>query len=155
MKHAIFLDFDGVMHPVGSCVWNADEQAMNAVEPFRWWPALEAVLASSPVPIGVVVHSTWRLMWETDEEILQWLPPTMRSYVVGTTDRNHIGREKSIMAYVNDHGVANSIILDDEPKAFAAGLSNLIVCNDQLGVSDTRVLEQISEHLARWAVDIE
>lgn len=155
MNHVIFLDFDGVMHPVGACVWNADEQAMVSVDPFRWWPALERILKGSTVPITLVVHSTWRLMWETDEELLGMLPESMRAFVVGTTDRNDIGREKSIVAYTAKHGIVDSLILDDEAKAFARGLDNLIVCDDQHGVSDPTVLRAIAKRVAQWSLPTE
>lgn len=143
----IFLDFDGVMHPVGACVWDADNQTMRANDAFRWWPQLERALEASPDVVYLVVHSTWRLMWETDEELLAMLPVSMRPYVLGCTDRQYASRARSIEAYVEQHGITNFVVLDDEPQAFAPGYTRLIPCDGQQGLSQRTVLASLTEKL--------
>lgn len=143
----IFLDFDGVMHPVGSCVWDADQQKMHAQDAFRWWPHLERALESSPEVVYLVVHSTWRLMWETDDELLAMLPLSMRPYVLGCTDRQYAGRERSIEMYVEKHGITNFVVLDDEPKAFAKDFARLISCDGAQGLSQMSVVQALTDKL--------
>ena len=31
MSNVVFIDFDGVLHPVGACVWDAEKQQMQSV----------------------------------------------------------------------------------------------------------------------------
>lgn len=151
MSNVIFLDFDGVLHPVGSCVWDADKQQMQAQGAFRWWPILHDLLLQSPVPVELVVHSTWRLMWETDEELLALLPPAMRPYVRGVTDRSCMGREASIVHYVAHNRVDNFVVVDDEPAAFAPDYAPLIACSSATGLSMTSVLHALEERLLGWS----
>lgn len=152
MAHTVFIDFDGVMHPVGSCVWDSDKQQMQAVGAFRWWPILEATIAASPVAVELVIHSTWRLMWETDAELLAMLPESMRPYVRGTTDRTIMGRERSIVEYVAKKGVSHFVVLDDEPAAFAPGYAPLIPCDGAQGLSQPAVVTALVERLAEWSL---
>lgn len=152
MAHTLFVDFDGVFHPVGSCVWDADKQQMQAVDPFRWWPLLEAELKALPFPVDLVVHSTWRLMWETDEELLAMLPASMRGYIRGTTDRSIMGRERSVLDYASKNSLDHFLVLDDEPAAFAVGYAPLITCNGQHGLSQPSVLLALRERLAEWSL---
>lgn len=135
------------MHPVGACVWDPDKQEMRANDAFRWWPQLERALEASPEVVYLVVHSTWRLMWESDEELLAMLPVSMRPYVLGCTDRQHASRARSIEAYVEQHGITNFVVLDDEPGAFSPGYTRLIPCDGQHGLSQRTVVEALTEKL--------
>lgn len=152
MARTVFIDFDGVLHPVGACVWDADKQQMQAVDAFRWWPILEAALLASPVAVELVIHSTWRLMWETDAELLSMLPESMRPYVRGTTDRSIMGRERSILEYAAKNGVTLFVVLDDEPAAFAPGYAPLIPCDGAQGLSQVGVQAALHDRLAEWSL---
>jgi len=55
---AIFIDFDGVLHPAGGPV--------GACLPFEWLSDLKALLSAHP-PVRIVVHSSWRLTYPHEE----------------------------------------------------------------------------------------
>ena len=55
---AIFIDFDGVLHPAGGPV--------GACLPFEWLCDLKALLSAHP-PVRIVVHSSWRLTYPHEE----------------------------------------------------------------------------------------
>ena len=147
----IFIDFDGVFHPTGTCIWNPDEQAMEANDAFRWWPHFKAVLDSLPVSVELVVHSTWRLMWETNAEMFNELPSDMVSLIRDCTSRDFASRYVSIQEYVKAHDIERYVIVDDERNAFPADLENLIVCASNTGVSTQRVQDTLNIVLQRVA----
>ena len=60
---AIFIDFDGVLHPAGG--------PEGACLPFEWLCDLKALLSAHP-PVRIVVHSSWRLTYP-HEEIREFL----------------------------------------------------------------------------------
>lgn len=140
------------MHPVGACIWNSEMQQMQSSEPFRWWPILQAALQRVHLPIELVIHSTWRLMWETDEELLSMLPLSMRPYVRGATDRACMGRESSILQYVAKNKIDHFLVLDDEAAAFAANYAPLIICDGRLGLSQPGIAAALNERMARWSL---
>ena len=152
MSCVIFLDFDGVMHPVGTCIWNSEMQQMQSVDAFRWWPELEKALVAAPAPIELVIHSTWRLMWETDAELLAMLPVSMQPYVRETTDRTIMGRERSIIEYLAKNTVDYFLVLDDEIAAFAPGYAPLISCDGAQGISEQRALAALHQRLSQWTL---
>lgn len=128
-------------------------QRMQARDPFRWWPILHAALQQVHVPIELVTHSTWRLMWETDDELLSMLPLSMRPYVRGTTDRACMGRENSIMQYVAKNKIDHFLVIDDEAAAFAMNYAPLIVCDGRLGLSQPGIATTLNERMALWSVE--
>ena len=125
---------------------------MQSNEPFRGWPILHAALQRVHVPIELVIHSMWRLMWETDEELLNMLPLSMRPYVRGATDRACMGRESSIFQYIAENKIDHFLVLDDEAAAFAVNYAPLIVCDGFLGLSQTSIETTLNERMALWSV---
>jgi hypothetical protein len=140
-KFYLFADFDGVMHPAGAVSW--ENGALSAVSPFRWWPELRDALRPLPYHVNLVVHSTWRLMWEKNEELFAVLPADMALRVVDTTPREVSGRQQSIEAYCKLHGITQFVVLDDEPQAFSEGWSPLVVCDPNKGVSDEEIQAEV------------
>jgi hypothetical protein len=114
----VFIDFDGVFHPLGACTWLDDEQSYHFVKPFRWWPEFLAALKPLHNEVSLVVHSTWRLLWESDAEIKALMPPEMAKYIRGCTPRDVMGRLARIEAYVPQNKVDRFVIIDDEAQAF-------------------------------------
>lgn len=144
-KITLFTDFDGVLHPSGSCVWDAEKQQMQASNAFRWWSHLKDVFVG--YNIELVIHSTWRLMWETDTELLAMLPVSMRPFITGVTDRNIMSRAASIEAYVKENSISHFLVLDDEPKAFSMNYKKLIGCDPKTGVSSVAVQQHLTDRL--------
>ncbi len=145
----LFVDFDGVMHPLGTARW--DGAAFSAPGAFVWWPALEALLkrveTEVDLQVELVVHSTWRLMWETDHELRQLLPDSLARRMRSCTPRDVMARQASIEAYCARQGIDRFAVLDDEPQAFSAQWPSLVACSATRGVADSAVLAQLESLL--------
>lgn len=113
-----------------------------------WADHLLEVLAAAP-GVDVVLHSTWRFVWEHDEDLLQHLPEGLARRVVGCTPRDISGRHQSIEAYCQAMRVTRFIILDDEPAAYPAGLAELVVADPAQGVSASHVQAALAGALAK------
>lgn len=62
----LFLDFDGVLHPVPAVPTNRvvnGKPVMRAIQvlPFEWLPVLAQLLRPHP-DVRLIVHSSWRLV---------------------------------------------------------------------------------------------
>ena len=68
----LFLDIDGVLHPNGT-VTLGPNGGISTNRAFRWLRYLDEVLQDFP-DTELVLHSSWRLLWETDLELKANLP---------------------------------------------------------------------------------
>ena len=134
---ALFLDFDGVLHPT---TIEADIEADEIVVGtglFGWLPALVSALRTHP-DVSVVVHSTWRYTHDIDE--LRDVLGVLGSRVVGATPRGP--RFESIQWWLHTNpSFGNYRILDDDPKEFPVpSPPELILCDPSTGVAAPAVL---------------
>jgi hypothetical protein len=146
--NVLFLDIDGVLHPNGTVTLELDG-SISAVGAFRWLHSLDAVLQDFP-NTEVVLHSSWRLLWETDVELKANLPESLAKRIRGVTSREVMSRYASIEAYCAEHGVTQFCILDDEAAAFPDRLAGLVVC-DQIGISSPQTQAELKAALAELA----
>ncbi len=146
-KKILFLDIDGVLHPNGTVNLLADG-SVSGPGAFRWIDRFENRMQEHP-DVSVVVHSTWRLLWETDQELKTQFPAILAKRIIGVTPRDVMGRFASIQAYCSSHKVQRYVILDDEPAAFPAGLPELVVGDAALGISESCTGAALSRALAR------
>lgn len=109
----LFLDFDGVLHSVGS--------GARGNTLFSRLPLLHRVLEQN-ASLRVVVHSTWRSAYKDDElrDFLFHSRPELASRFLGVTPRKVLGRWTSILAWFQEHGRVSSCVLDDAPDEFPA-----------------------------------
>jgi hypothetical protein len=152
---ALFLDFDGVLHPSTHVVGKdmarlalQGSQAITDTGMFCWTGALEEALHQEPFAeeIGIVVHSSWRnASWATPQLIRELLGPLAHRFM-GFVQSN-VPREQAIDNFIQRAGIADHIILDDATREFGPGRSELIVTNPLLGVSEECVLA----HIRSWA----
>lgn len=139
-KPVIFLDLDGCCHPVGT----ARLSPLGDIEGeglFRWAPTLMALLDELP-DVDVVLHSSWRNLFETDDELRAVLPPGLALRVVACTPREVASRYESIQAYIARHRVQRFVIVDDEAAAFPEGVENLVVVQ-AAGLDDPGTIDAI------------
>ena len=146
MGKVLFLDFDGVLHPVGAGRVEivGEEMVCEGDDLFCWAPLLESLLAGSDV--SVVVHSTWRRHFTEDELKGRLGSPGLGDRLAGVTETG-LSRAESILAYVEDFGVSDYAVLDDMPEEFAAEWlpdMNLVICDPEKGVSSPHVMEMVS-----------
>ncbi len=132
----LFLDFDGVLHPF--------EQTETALTHFCWLPIL--VQALQPYPeVRIVVHSTWRYLYDHDELRLL-LGPLGSRFLAATAPGP---RFESIRGWLYANQNCQSYrVLDDDATEFPAPLPDeLILCESTSGVSAQGVLSALREWL--------
>ena len=76
----------------------------------------------------------------------------MLPYIRGTTDRNVMSRERSIMEYLTKNTVDNFLVLDDEVAAFACGYAPLISCDGYQGLSHPSTIAALHQRLEQWTL---
>jgi hypothetical protein len=111
----LFLDFDGVLHPVG-----------GGVKQFTQLPLLEALLRDPAFAgVSIVVSSTWRELHSL-KRLQQFFNDDLRARVIGVTpvldeyDSEH-ERYEEIRAWLDEHaGVTVWAALDDDIEGFPA-----------------------------------
>lgn len=132
----LFLDFDGVLHPV------TDDPSDDQY--FMWLPHLVDALAEY-ADVSVVVHSTWRYLF--DDRELRALLGALGNRFVGAAPRGP--RYEAITWWLHLNEKFDSYrILDDAPGEFPEPApEQLIVCHSQRGVSDPVVLAQLRSWL--------
>lgn len=113
---ALFLDFDGVLHPVGG---------VPAKQRLGKLPLLEALLREAELQgVGIVVSSTWRVILHP-AQLKSLFAPDMRARVLGCTPQlesyaTRHGREEEIRAWLAAHPEVRAwVVLDDHVGGFA------------------------------------
>lgn len=133
---AIFIDFDGVLHPAGGSV--------GACLPFEWLSDLKALLSPHP-PVRIVVHSSWRLTY-SHEEIREFLSGlrALEIAIVGPGEKH-----QAITAYLGAHPeIASGLVIDDEPNEFPADFPlQVVACDPAIGITCPRVKSQVTAWL--------
>lgn len=149
----LFLDLDGTLHPNGT-VHLLPNGEIDSTGAFVWAAPLLKLLAAFP-RVAVVLHSTWRLVWEQDKDLLYLLPPELAGRVVGCTPRSVMGRYQSIEAYRFTKDIKEFAILDDEPAAYPAGLAELVVADPEHGISPESVQAALTRAFSNFSPDFE
>ena len=134
----LFLDFDGVLHPL-----NSEKENLFCKVHY-----LEKALEGASCKI--VITSNWRLTYST-QKMRKLLPRKIGKLVIGATDAiNEINHKRyvEIENYLSTHINSNSIdwrAIDDSHQDFPTDCKNLICCNPILGMGSE---EQIQ--IAKW-----
>lgn len=120
----LFLDFDGVLHPL--------ETELTEHDRFCWLPILSRLLIGHH-DVRIVVHSTWRYEY-TDLELRALLGP-LGPMFAGSAPR--APREQAIeMVLQSNRQVHHHLVLDDDAREFSGTTVNLLLVNPQYGLSD-------------------
>lgn len=140
----IFLDIDGVLHPFGSASTPPSEAypGIAGEDLFCWAPLLAEILGTAEVQI--VIHSTWRHRYSLSA-IRDQFPESVRARVSGCI--RGMGRLEGILQYVEEHAIADFLVLDDMADFFPADWPHLLLCAGEEGISDPRVQAKILEFL--------
>ena len=130
----IFIDFDGVLHPLNA--------QLPEGERFCWLPVLVRLLAGHP-DVHLVVHSTWRYEY-TDPELRALLGPLGHRFA-GSAPR--APREQAIetVLQANRH-VRYHLALDDDAREFSGSAVNVLLLDSMRGISD----ESAQAAIATW-----
>jgi hypothetical protein len=144
MKTALFVDIDGVLHPMSAIAFDFVDREMviGGEDLLRWAPILWDLIQPFDVPL--IVHSSWRHIYRLDE-IVSTFPLPIRSRILDVT--SDPGRYEGIVSYVERHRIERFAVLDDMPGAFPPGWPHLITCDPELGISAPDVQERIKRFL--------
>lgn len=141
---ALFLDFDGVLHPTSIGTEIEADEIVVVTGLFGWLPALVSALRTHP-DVSVVVHSTWRYTHDIDE--LRGVLGVLGSRVVAATPRGP--RFDSILWWLHlNPQFGRFRILDDDAREFPTPPPpELILCDPKTGVAAPAVLAAIRQWL--------
>ncbi|MDQ7747479.1 HAD domain-containing protein [Hydrogenophaga pseudoflava] len=130
----IFLDFDGVLHPL--------EPESLGLEKFCWLPVLTSLLSGHD-DVQIVVHSTWRYEY-TNPELRALLGPLGMRFA-GSAPR--APREQAIETVLQaNRAIQHHLVLDDDAREFSGTAVNLLLLDSQRGISD----EQAQADVTAW-----
>lgn len=126
----LFLDFDGVLHPVFPLPELPEEENQF----FAYAARLEEVLRGFP-EVQIVISSTWRFL-EPLDALRARFSPDIAARILGTlqTDMRNSGkgvRHAEILAWLSSQGLSDQpwLALDDDPDNFHSG-ENVVLCGD-------------------------
>lgn len=138
----LFLDFDGVLHPVGHRVGEEDN--------FMHLPVLEDWLREHDHKhVRIVISSSWREQMDIDGLKLLF-SSDLRERVIGkcptvpSDPEPEFWRYEEIMAWIRETGyVGPWVALDDTGWEFPDDLGQLVLCDRAIGIND-KTLEELS-----------
>jgi hypothetical protein len=125
----LFLDFDGVLHPL----FTRPELPPEESRPFCYLPRFAAVLRDYP-SVEIVISSTWRLKRDL-EQLREPFPHDLRPRVIDTTphlfdDERFGARQREALHWLALHRPGSPwIALDDLCTCWPA-VDRLVWCDD-------------------------
>lgn len=145
----LFLDVDGVLHPVGG-----DYSFSSRF--FSHLPMLEELLREFK-SVDVIISSDWRLA-ESIEQLQRYFSADIRHRIIGATPQiaPHVvvqhRRQLEIQAWLagNGRGDAEWVALDDWPSSFEAGFARLVL-TDPTRAFDQDSVQELRSHFLRFA----
>ncbi|MGJ7572603.1 HAD domain-containing protein [Variovorax sp. RB2P76] len=145
----LFLDIDGVLHPVGG-----DYSFSSRF--FSHLPRLEELLREFE-SVDVVISSDWRRA-ESIEQLQRYFSADIRDRIIGATpqidpdvdvdSRRHL----EIQAWLDGNGRSEAkwVALDDWPSSFEAGFTRLVL-TDPTRAFDQDSFQELRSHFLRFA----
>jgi hypothetical protein len=145
----LFLDIDGVLHPVG-----VDYSFSSRF--FSHLPRLEELLREFN-SVDVVISSDWRLA-ESIEQLQRYFSADLRHRVIGATpqiDPNlvvHHRRQLEIQTWLDGNGRSDAewVALDDWPSNFEVGFARLVL-TDPARAFDQDSFQELRSHFLQVA----
>jgi IS1 family transposase len=147
----LFLDIDGVLHPVG-----ADHSFSSRF--FSHLPRLEELLREFK-SVDVVISSDWRRA-ESIEQLQRYFSTDIQHRIIGATPQIdpcvvvHHRRQLEIQAWLDGNGRSDAewVALDDWPSSFEAGFARLVL-TDPTRAFDQDSSQELRSHFLRFATD--
>lgn len=144
----LYLDFDGVLHPLDTPALGANGQLLDNPDLFCWLPILADLLAPHPT-VKIIVSSDWRRLFD-DDALTRLLGPLGPRFagITETIDRN---RANEILHDATRRGIENWIALDDHDtvRIAAAQDPRYIWLRETLGLSEPTAQQQLQRALKK------
>lgn len=149
---AVFLDFDGVVHPVSAIadwrtlnVHGADiSHLIQKRDLFRWLPVLANALDDHP-DVLLVIHSGWRSVAD-NTKMREILGSSLSERFIGVTSLQ-LHRHEGIQDFVQRSGMEQYLIIDDATGEFPKGFERLLPTDPELGLSELNVADRLRDWL--------
>ena len=143
----VFLDFDGVLHPADYLSFKTinDELVLASDARFCWVEDLWNLIHN--FDCHLVIHSSWRNSYTLDQ-LRGLLPTELGKRVVGLTVGEN--RHQSILAYVQKTQVKSYIILDDAADEFPRECVELLLCENNMGISNPEIQNKLIQFLKEF-----
>jgi HAD domain in Swiss Army Knife RNA repair proteins len=130
----VFLDFDGVLHPVPLAL----QGVLCRLDLFESW------LRNHPT-VDVVLSSSWRETYPF-RELVGFFAEDMQHRIVGCTpvlSNSHPERETEVRTWMRNSWEPSRpfAILDDLPDLFSPGCPELVLCDPRVGLTHTALAE--------------
>jgi hypothetical protein len=158
----LFVDFDGTLHVGNAYIDDKEEISLDTGRPLlEFAPLLVELLAPYP-DVDIVLTTSWARRLP-EKRVISYLPPELRSRVVGTTSRikprrSYVldGTERTdvIRSYAYGKRLKHWLAIDDavfgvekferEPGELTP---HFLLLNPALGISDVKPLQQIGQWL--------
>lgn len=143
----VFLDLDGVGHPVSAIedwrelnVHGADLPTLIAKRDlFRWLPILAEALRDHE-DVVIFVHSGWRSV--ADNLRMRQILGDLGDRYMGITPLD-LGRYAGIRDVAQRAGLDQFLIIDDAKHEFPAECPELLLTDPELGLSEVAVQERL------------
>lgn len=143
----VFLDFDGVGHPVSAIedwrdlnVHGADLPTLIAKRNlFRWLPILTEELRAHE-DVVIFVHSGWRSV--ADNLLMRQILGDLGDRYMGITPLD-LRRYAGIREVAQRAGLDQFLIIDDAKHEFPAECAELLLTDPELGLSEVAVQERL------------
>jgi len=129
MRKILFLDFDGVLHPLH----------FKEGSEFSRVRLLEDVFLNFNCEI--VISSSWRFHYPISD-LKQKLGKRLSEFVVGSTDdafQGQYARYNEILEWLNFRGLCDWRAIDDSAFEFPANCGNLILCDCRIGIDISQI----------------
>ena len=148
MPTILFLDFDGVLHPIG-----------GDVAPLEYAPLLIAALEPHPA-VEIVLSTSWVPVFGLDGT-RDMLPAELRQRVVDATydplymlraEWSSLTRYAQIAHYVKRRSVTRWLAIDDDAEGWPAEFrKSLVRTSGLLGLAHPDVVPELADKLIRIA----
>ncbi|CAB3741013.1 hypothetical protein LMG22037_06443 [Paraburkholderia phenoliruptrix] len=113
----LFLDFDGVLHPVGEPALDEHCRLIENPGLFIWRPIPEALLTPYPA-VRIIVSSNWRRLF--DDATLIRLLGRLGNRFVGVVESYGACRSEEILMDVRRRKIIHWLAIDDHPSVVRA-----------------------------------
>jgi len=145
----LFLDFDGVLHPVGEPALDEDFRLIGNPGLFVWRPILRELLAPHPA-VRVIISSDSRRLFD-DAALMRLLGPLAGRFL-GVVESRGSCRSEEILSEVRRRAITHWLAIDDHPSVVAAQAEEprFIACAPTSGLSDIAIQQRLSGMLATF-----